>query len=279
MVNGKMKHLLLLMLLSWTLTLEVRAQTAYETLVQQGMDALAIDSLHQAEDCFRQALKQYPHHQSNYLLYRYLGQIREHQERGQDALEFYTSGLDLNPTNTELRLDRAALLYRLGNDGRAISNYSDVLDTEPDHIEALGMRAYLYSRIHDYKRARADYEHVIRLDPLNEKAYIGLILVNDRSGRPREAMEQINALIAIYPSHALLYAIRGGMEQQRKLYEQAVADLTRAVEMEPENVDFRVSRATLYLEMRKRKLARADVQAALRLGADPLEMASLLKKP
>lgn len=250
----------------------------YDVLVKQGMDALSIDSLQQAEDCFRQALKQFPHHQSNFLLYRYLGQIREHQNRGQEALEFYTAGLDLNPTHLELRLDRAALLYRLGNDGRAISDYSDVLDQEPDNIEALGMRAHLYSRIHDYKQARADYEHIIRLEPLNEKAYVGLILVNDRSGRPREAMEQINALISVYPKHAMLYAIRGGMEHRRMEYEQALADLSRAVEMEPTNVDFLVSRATLYLDMRKRKLARADVQAALRLGADPLEMASLLKR-
>lgn len=254
------------------------AGSAYDVLVKQGMDALSVDSLNKAEMSFREALKQFPHHQSNYLLYRYLGQIREHQNRGQEALEFYTSALDLNPKDLELRLDRAALLYRLGNDGRAISDYSDVLDQEPDNIEALGMRAHLYSRIHDYKQARADYEHIIRLEPLNEKAYVGLILVNDRSGRPREAMEQIDALISVYPKHALLYAIRGGMEQRRMEYERALADLSRAVEMEPTNVDFLVSRATLYLDMRKRKLARADVQAALRLGADPLEMASLLKR-
>ena len=253
-------------------------ENPYDALVKQGMDALVIDSMRQAEDCFLQALKQFPHHQSNFLLYRYLGQIREHQNRGQEALEFYTSGLDLNPTNLELRLDRAAWVDRLGNDGRAISDYSDVLDQEPDNIEALNMRAHLYSRIHDYKRARTDYEHIIRLEPLNERAYVGLILVNDRSGRPREAMEQIDALISVYPKHALLYAIRGGMEHRRMEYEQALADLSRAVEMEPTNVDFLVSRATLYLDMRKRKLASADVQAALRLGADPLEMASLLKR-
>ena len=77
--------------------------------------------------------------------------------------------------------------------------------------------------------------------------------------------------------HAVLYAIRGGMEQHRRLYEQALADLTQAIEMEPENADFYVSRATLYLEMKKRKLARHDTQMAIKYGADPIEMASLLK--
>ena len=118
---------------------------------------------------------------------------------------------------------------------------------------------------------------MLKVDPLHENAYIGLILLNDRDGRPREAMEQINGLIAVYPHHALLYAIRGGMEQRRKQYEQALSDLSRAIEMEPKNADFYVSRATLYLEMRKKKLARLDTQMAVRLGADPKEMASLLK--
>ena len=131
--------------------------------------------------------------------------------------------------------------------------------------------------MHDNKKARADYDFIIKMDPLNEKAYIGLVLLNDRDGRPREAMEQINGLILVYPNHATLYAIRGGMEQKRKQYELALADLNRAVEMEPTNADFYVSRATLHLEMRKKKLARQDTQLAVKYGADPKEMASLLK--
>ena len=91
-------------------------------------------------------------------------------------------------------------------------------------------------------------------------------------------MEQINGLIAVYPRHAVLYAIRGGMEQQRKQYEQALADLSHAIELEPTNADFYVSRATLYLDMRKRKLARQDTQMAVKYGADPKEMAAVIKK-
>lgn len=253
------------------------AQSSYDSLVRQGMDALSEDSLSQAENYFRTAMQQEPTHHGNHVLFRYLGRIKERQGHDQEALNLYTSGLNLSPKDMELRLDRAALLYRMGNQARAASDYSDVLDYQPENMEALQMRAHIYAGMHDYKRARADYETILTIEPLNERAYIGLILVNDRSGRPREAMEQINSLIAVYPNHAVLYAIRGGMEQNRRLYEQALADLTHALEMEPENVDFYVSRATLFLEMKKKKLARRDVQMALKYGADPIEMASLLK--
>ena len=235
-------------------SMEEEERESYDSLVRQGMDALSADSLLQADSLFRQAMQQEPTHQGNHILFRYLGRIKERQGHNQEALDLYTSGLNLSPKDMELRLDRAALLYRMGNQARAASDYSDVLDLQPENMEALQMRAHIYAGMHDYKRARADYETILTIEPLDEKAYIGLILVNDRSGRPREAMEQINALIAVYPRHAVLYAIRGGMEQH-----------------------FYVSRATLYLEMKKRKLARHDTQMAIKYGADPIEMASLLK--
>lgn len=252
--------------------------SVYLLLVRQGLDALAIDSMQQAEDNFRVAMQRYPMHASNYLLYKYIAKIKERQNRPLEALDNYTLGLNLKPQDKELRLDRAALLYRLGNEARALSDYNDVLDIQPENMEALQMRAHIYSGMRDVKKARADYETILRLEPLNEKAYIGLILLNDRNGRPREAMEQMDALIAVYPDHAVLYAIRGGMEQERKQYEAALADLSRAIEMEPTNADFYVSRATLYLDMRKRKQAMLDSRMAVKLGADPKEMASLMKK-
>ncbi|MCD8284854.1 MAG: tetratricopeptide repeat protein, partial [Prevotellaceae bacterium] len=111
----------------------------------------------------------------------------------------------------------------------------------------------------------------------NEEAMVGMVLLNDADNRPKEAMDEINALVQLYPSHALLYAIRGGMEQKRKQYEVALHDLNRAIELDPLNADFYVSRATLYLDMRKKKLARADAQKAVALGADAREMAALLR--
>lgn len=254
----------------------VHAQS-YTEMVRRGMDLLEKDSLLLAEDVFRQAMKTSPTNRSNGLLFRYIGQIQERTGRQKEALDSYTVGLNLAPTNAELMMDRATLNYRLGDYDRAVMDCTNALELNTQNVEALFLRAHIYSLQQAFKLGRQDYETLLKADPTNMDAQLGLILLNDKDNRPREAMEQINALVQLYPNRAVLYAVRGGMEHKRKLYELALHDLSQAIELEPRNPDYYVSRATLYLDMKKKKLARQDTQIAVSLGADAKEMASLLK--
>lgn len=255
-----------------------RAQTSYGQIIRQAVEAMQGDSLQRADSLLHQALKSAPNHVATPLVYRYLGQIREQLGYPQEALENYSKGLQHKADDVELRLDRAALLYRMGLHQRALSDYSDVLRLQPKHIEALQMRAHIQASLRNYKSARLDYETILHLEPLNSRAQVGLVLVNDRSGRPREALDRINALVSMFPDSALYRAVRGGMLHRRKQYEYALADLNEAIRLCPTCADYYISRATLYLDMRKRRLARQDTKEAVRLGADPREMAALLKK-
>lgn len=256
---------------------DTTATSGYEQWVRRGMTALQADSLAQAEDCFRQAMRLRPAAPGNYLLFRYIGQIQERQGKREEALQTYTLALGFKPKSAELLLDRAALHYRLGLEERALMDYNETLDVDYTNTEALFMRGHILAAKHDYKRARLDYEAVLSREPNHERALLGLALLNDRDNRPREAMEQMDRLVQLHPSRAIFYAVRGGMEQARKRYEAALHDLSTAIRLEPTNADYYVSRASLYMEMRKKKLARQDALLAVKFGADAKEMASLLK--
>lgn len=249
----------------------------YKDYVDRGMAQLEHDSLTEAEASFRQAMLLSPALKSNALLFRHIGQIQERTGRSQEALESYSLGLNLSPTTLGLLLDRASLYYRLGNEPHAISDYTSVLDLNADHQEALFFRAYLYVRMRDYKRARADYDHLLKLQPLREDALQGLCILNTKDNRPREAMEQANNLIQIYPNHAVNYAIRGGIELDSKQYEVALYDFDKAVELDPSNPDMLLSRADCYTRMKKKKQARKDLQQALELGADRQVVAEMMQ--
>lgn len=257
--------------------LSVSAQS-YQNLVKQGLDAISRDSLLQAEEYFRAALKKEPALKSNALLFNYIGQIQEKTGRDADALESYNLGINLSPHTMGILLNRAALYMRTGRKEKALTDYSDILDLNPDHRHALMMRAYIYTELNLYKNARMDYEHLLHLEPNNENVFLGLVLLNDKDNRPKEAMDQINQLIQKNPQRADFYAVRAEMEMNRKAYEAAELDFIKAIELEPKNTTFYVNRALFYMATGRKSEARQDLKEASRLGADPGELADLYQK-
>lgn len=256
------------------MTVTLQAQS-YKDYVQKALDAMAADSLDQAENLFREAMRLEPAQRSNAMIYCQIGRIQERRGELHKALDSYTMGLNVAPHVLPLRMARAKLYMQLGNEEKALVDYSDVLDWKTDEQEALFMRAYIYAGQRLYKKARADYEALLKLNPAHEEARIGLVLVNEKDNRPREAMEQINAMVAVSPDHAILYAVRAGLEQTRKQYEAAEADFKKAISLDPKNTDYLLNRAALYIEMGKKKEAREDLDKALELGADPNVVASM----
>ena len=105
---------------------------------------------------------------------------------------------------------------------------------------------------------------------------IGLAVLNSKDGRPKEAQEQLDALIRFYPTHAKHYLARCGLYEKRKEYEKAKKDVDMAFELEPNSPDCYLTRASLYLAMKKKRLAQQDCRTAIRLGANPEQVASIL---
>lgn len=257
------------------MTVAVAPAQTYKEYVKQALEAMSEDSLDEAEKLFREAMHKEPAQRSNAMVYYQIGRMQQNRGKYDKALDSYTMGLNIAPHVLPLRMARAALYLQLGNKDKALSDYSDVLDWKADEQEALFMRAYIYTDQRLYKKARADYEELIKLNPAHENARLGLVLLNEKDNRPQEAMEQINVMVSAAPDHAVLYAVRAGLEQTRKQYEAAEADSTKAIALDPKNSDYVLNRASLYIETKRKKEARADLDKALELGANPDDVASM----
>lgn len=116
------------------------------------------------------------------------------------------------------------------------------------------------------------------MDGNNEDAVLGLVLLNDKDNRPKEAMDQINLLIQKNPQRAEFYAVRAEMEVNRKAFESAEVDFKKAIDLDPENITYYINRAQYYIQTKQRSAARADLKKARSLGADAGELADLYQK-
>lgn len=239
----------------------------YAALVREGMAALERDSLSRAEQLFLSAIAAKPLEHTNVVLYQYIGKVRTRTQRLDEAMEAYDTALKLEPSSQELLMDRASLHIQRGDMARALTDLTDLLTLNPDHDEALFFRAYIYAAQRLNSKARIDYERLLTARPTHRRARLGLALLCDNDNRPREAMEHMDVLLRYWPDDAAAYAVRGGMYQKRRQYEEALKDMDRAIELEPENADFYVSRALLHKATHKSAHGKGRLHPRHRVGS------------
>ena len=202
----------------------VFAQT-YQELSDRAIACTEQDSLAQAENYIRQALKLEPANPHNALLFSNLGTIQRRQRDYDQALESYTYALNIAPRAVPILLNRATLNLEMGRNEQARVDYSLVQDLEKDNREALLMRAYIYVTQRDLKFARADHERLLKLDPQNYNARLGLATLEQKDGNLQKALEILNKMLVEDPQDAALYVARAGIQQDMPHVDLAMIDL------------------------------------------------------
>ena len=105
-----MNRILLITILACLTTASpAKAQSSYNELVEEAMKYIKLDSLTQAENLFRQALKADPTNARNALVFSNLGTVLKRQGKTDEAIKNYTFALNITPYATSILLNRAAL--------------------------------------------------------------------------------------------------------------------------------------------------------------------------
>ena len=131
-----MKKLIFLVVCLLSGGMPVFSQT-YQELCDRAVTYTEQDSLPQAEDYIRRAVKLEPSNPHNALLFSNLGTIQRRQRQYEQALESYNFALNIAPRAVPILLNRAAIYMELGRNNLAQADYSLVLDLEKNNEEAL----------------------------------------------------------------------------------------------------------------------------------------------
>ena len=265
--------------------LSAHAQS-YEQWVERGIKAAEADSLTEAVNYFKKALKLNPKDYRNALVFTNMGKVQEtmywqdtqQKQHAADAIDSYTMALSFAPEAVPMLEARGKLYLRLENYGKALMDFTTILDVDPHHLEARGFRAYCYAQRHEYMEARIDYLRVLEEDAINYSAQLGLALICQNTNKMTEALERITLMVEGHPDKAELYSVRASMYAENKQPELAIMDLDRAVELEPENPNYYLSRAYLQKQQGNKRRALADFEAAIKNGVPSAQLVEELKE-
>jgi tetratricopeptide (TPR) repeat protein len=160
-----------------------------------------------------------------------------------EALAAFSAAIELDPNSAEAYFNRAQTLEAQGS-GRlmeALADYNQAIELEPHDAEFYFRRGGLYFQYGDYGLAAMDNTQVIEM---------------------HTGVAQTEVLIGPYIARGLSY-------YQLERLDDAIADYSKAVEIDPRGAaDAYFYRALAYIDQEQALPARADLQAFLTLTPD-----------
>lgn len=281
-MKGMNKHIIfLLIIVGWCACpfFGVQAQTTYVGWCERAAAAIEGDSLTQAQEYIRQALRLEPSNPNNALLFSNLGTIQRRQGQYELALESYQLALNLSPMSVPILMNHATLSLELGRYDAARADYSQVIELEPHHEEALLMRAYIYMQQRVYKFARQDYDTLLYYAPLSYNGRLGLATLYQREQHYEDALKVLSGMLVdrggenAYTDSdlALVYIARAGVELDMRHDDLALVDLNEAIRLDTGQAEAYMMRGQVYLMQDKKTQAKRDFEKAVSLGVPQSE--------
>lgn len=159
----------------------------------------------------------------------------------------------LEDSEQDVRFAAASALLGLSPDDQGlyfgplqqvIDEYTQVLKTRQDDVEAQYQLARLYLHNADLLKAQQTLEQALRLQPDNLQAVVLQIEVLDKQGQSEAARQLLAKQLQAQQESAYLQHALGMWLLHHEQGEFALLGLSRAVELEPNNPDYRYDLAT-----------------------------------
>lgn len=198
-------------------------------------------------------------------------------KKSDDAISDITEAIRLRPQNAGFYTFRAALWILRNRSEEALADCNEAHRLEPKNPEPIGLRAAAYTLVsNDPSKAFPDLEEAVRLGKKDSELFAMCGYLKSEEGRFKEAVEDYTAALEVLPPDAAnrsrkqftYYFLRAKAHHQLDEYDKAIADVSRAIDLEPTIEVLFSNRADLYYRLKEFSKAIQDYDGALKLNPD-----------
>jgi tetratricopeptide (TPR) repeat protein len=186
-----------------------------------------------------------------------------------EALDYFSISIAIDPTYPLGYTWRAYIYRELDRPELAIDDYSTLIQLDPTNAKNYILRARLHRDADDLDKAVADYTSVIDgdLGDISErvKAHVRRGLIYSAQQRYEDAVADFTAAIQLNPQDADAYSMRGAVYRDLGRYSEAVSDLTQAIQLDPQSLQSYVMRGNVYHHLHQDEQAMLDYNHGIEL--------------
>jgi tetratricopeptide (TPR) repeat protein len=165
-----------------------------------------------------------------------------------------------------------------GNWDQAIIDYDEAIRVEPNYPLIYNNRGLANYNKGVYDQAIADFNEAIRLNPNYADAYRNRGRAYYAKGGYDQAMADFDKALSLNPDDAPAYNGRAYVYLAKKDYIKALADASKAVGLLTREAVYHTTRGEILISMGQKKLARTELEIALRLAPTYTPARDLLRR-
>src|SRR5262245_11166598 len=163
-------------------------------------------------------------------------------------------------------LERAASYFEKGQYQEALIEYKNVAQADPNDADAHYQLGLIYLKLGGLPNLQAAFVELTRsleLDKTNQDAQLKLGELYLLSNEPTKAREQADIVLVSTPQSQEGLVLKGRSLLNEKRYQEAIAELKKAIELDPKNMSPYIDLALAYVLTNDTAAAEATLKQAL----------------
>jgi tetratricopeptide (TPR) repeat protein len=199
-------------------------------------------------------------------------------ERGEynKAIQDLTKALEIDRTNVDIFVNRAATWEALGQYEKAFSDFSEAIMLDAKLPDAYFGRGNCCLGLKHYQRAIREFDNAIEIKPDYSEAFCNRGIAYDNISDKQNALRDYSYALEINPNDTIALIKRADIYDSLGLSSEALRDYNHALELDPNLFVGYINRADCYSNLGEHKKARDDCNKALLI--DPKSTKALISR-
>jgi tetratricopeptide (TPR) repeat protein len=186
----------------------------------------------------------------------------------EDAIEYFTQAMTMDPNYSEYYNDRGAVYFKMNQLEDAERDYLRAIELSPPYAEVWTNLGQCYREMQRMEDAIRAYSRALDLDPACTLAVVGRADAQFALGHAELALNDYDHAVTMEPEQPLVLASRAILHYEAGRLPQAVADLDAAVKLAPETAELYQNRSVALRALDRCDEAARDLSTYLRLCPD-----------